>query len=226
MKNTKAKPDGGARRTGAGGLLLACVLLATGCSGKKDHAPASYQDVLDNPPAASRTSSAPALEDPPAFAQLRAQAADHWRDMAVEVAQRVYKAYAERDDLLARPIYLAMPNNRPFTVAFYNLLRTELVSRGMQISYSKEPRGGLLEYFVQTVPFDDRRFNRVLSHLGEERGSNHEIIVNARLSYNNRFVMHCSSIRYINDADLRLYADPQAADPLAESSRRVSITEK
>ncbi len=172
------------------------------------------------------TSPVPVPANPAAYGQITAQASDHWREMAAYTAQRVYKAYEDREDLLELPIYVAPPNNRPFTVAYYNLLRTELVSRGLQVSYNKEPRSVVLEYSVQSVPFDAKRFEEAEKFSGQGSGSDHEIVVNSRLFYRNRFVMHCSSIRYINDADLPLYIDPQAGDPMAESSRSIRITRK
>ncbi|MDR2893657.1 MAG: hypothetical protein LBV80_11375 [Deltaproteobacteria bacterium] len=167
-----------------------------------------------------------------AHLQLKVQASEHWRDIASEVAERVLKAINDRPDLNGRPIFIASPNNRPFTVAFYNLLRSELVSRGLQVSYSKEPGGINLEYTVQTVHFDSGRRSDSTPLIGIDdknrynSPSNNEIIVNARLFHLNRFVVHCSAIRYINDDDWPLYMDPQVADPLAESSRNIRVTNR
>lgn len=166
----------------------------------------------------------PAGTAPTAYTQVKVQAAEHWRGMAVEVADRVLMAVEDRCDIQGRPIHIVHPNNRPFSVAFYNLLRTELVSRGMQVSYDREPGDVVLEYTVQTVPFSDSRFGTGDTHYAPP--SDNEIIVNARLFYQNRFVLHCSAIRYINDADWALYIDPQVADPKAESSRNVRVTNR
>ncbi|MCL1915536.1 MAG: hypothetical protein FWG17_02320 [Desulfovibrionaceae bacterium] len=202
-------------------LLGALCCLSAACAGKPAEPPPDPYDrglVLTSP--------VPLPEDHQAFAQLTAQAAEHWRDMAVDVAERVYKAYADRDDLLEYPLYVAVPNNRPFTVAFYNFLRAELVSRGLQVSHSREAGSILLEYAVQTVPFDPSRFARYSPDGERGPGSNHEVVVQARMFHRNRFIMHCASVRYINDADLDLYKDPQAHDPLAESLRNVRIIRK
>lgn len=173
----------------------------------------------------SKTAPAPAAVEHPLVGQYVDQAAEHWRDMASEVADRVLKAYRDRSDLMDRPIYLPEPNNRPFTVAFYHLLRSELVSRGLQVSYKQEPRSTVLEYTVQTVPFDSSRHAQAKKY-SKVTPSKHEIILNARLHYRNRFVMHASAVRYINDADLALYVDPQASDPMASGSRNIRITRK
>lgn len=200
-------------------LIYASLLM--GCGGASSTAePAERGET-----AAKRPSPAPVAADHAAFLQLVEQAGEHWRDLAVEVAERVLKAYEDRPDLLERPIFIVQPNNRPFSVAFYNLLRTELVSRGLQVSYKQEERSTLLEYTVQTVPFDRSRMDYALKH-GKAKASDNEIIVNARMSYRNRFVMHASSIRYINEADIALYMDPQVYDPMATSSRNIRVTDK
>lgn len=201
MKNFKV----GLRLNALLGMLLALTLVSflMGCGGKQ---------------------AVPAGKPPKAYTQLKIQASEHWRDMAVEVAERVLMAVEDRCDIQGRPIHIVHPNNRPFSVAFYNLLRTELVSRGMQVSYDREPGDVVLEYTVQTVPFDASRFGTGDTHYAPP--SDNEIIVNARLFYQNRFVLHCSAIRYINDADWALYIDPQVADPKAESSRSVRVTNR
>jgi hypothetical protein len=203
-----------------GCLFIALVMLA-GCAAE---GPQAGEPATQRSSWLAHTSPAPMPADHKAFSQLTVQAAEHWRDLAAEVAVRVYKAYSDRLDLLEHPLYIAAPNNRPFSVAFYNLLRAELISRGLQVSYKKEAYSVLLEYAAQTVPFDPSRFERMWPAEGD--GSNHELIVNARMFYHNRFVMHCAAIRYINDKDLALYIDPQIADPLAESTRNIRITGK
>lgn len=204
---------------------LLCAVLLTGCGGREP-APGPVVQIAspgENGPVL--TSPAPVPANHKAYAQLVEQAGEHWRDMASEVAARVFKAYEDRADILAHPLYLPPPNNRPFTVAFYHLLRTELVSRGLQVSNEQEPRSVLLEYWVQTVPFDGGRLN---GSLRSEKAvpSASEIIVSARMFYRNRFVMHCSQVRYINEKDLALYLDPQSFDPQASSSRSIRITGK
>ena len=176
---------------------------------------------------------APVAANHEAHTQLKAQASEHWRDIASEVAERVLKAANDRPDIRNRPIFIAQPNNRPFSVAFYNLLRSELVSRGLQVSHDREPGNVNLEYTVQTVLFDGGRFSDPLRNMGISVSSfgsnrytspsNNEIIVNARLFHQNRFVVHCSAIRYINDADWPLYLDPQVSDPMSESSRNIRV---
>lgn len=193
----------------------------------------SYQSTeqytYEQPKAAKKSSSkrapAPAAVEHPLFGQYVDQAAEHWRDMASEVADRVLKAYRDRSDLMDRPIYLPEPNNRPFSVAFYHLLRSELVSRGLQLSYKQEPRSTVLEYSVQTLAFDASRHDKAKKY-SKVTPPKHEIILNARLHYCNRFVMHASAVRYINDADLAMYIDPQGYDPMASGNRNIRIIRK
>lgn len=206
-------------------LVYASLLL--GCGGSEPD-PADQQAAA---PAAEGqkeqlTAPSPVAAYPQAYSQLVVQAGEHWRDLASDIGARVLKAYEDRSDLLDRPLYLPPPNNRPFTVAFYHLLRTELVSRGLQVSYYKEPRSVVLEYSVQTVPFDPSRRSEPGRFENEAASSDSEVIVSARMFYRNRFVMHASSVRYINEADLALYLDPQSFDPLASSSRSIRIDKK
>lgn len=208
-------------------LVYASLLL--GC-GAYEPDPEEEQDLAE-PVAAPEekpalTSTAPVAANHLAHSQLVVQAGEHWRDLASDIGARVLKAYEDRSDLLDRPLYLPPPNNRPFSVAFYQLLRSELVSRGLQVSYLKEARSVVLEYSVQTVPFDSARRNEPGRFAEEGAASDSEIIVSARMFYRNRFVMHASSVRYINEADLALYLDPQSFDPLAASSRSIRISGK
>jgi hypothetical protein len=159
--------------------------------------------------------------------QPKIQAVEHWRTIAADVADRVLFAIMDRPDLQGKPLFVALPNNRPFSVAFYNLLRTELVSRGLQLSDNRELLSVSVEYAAQTVPFDSSRFDGtgtgIFSGNNDPAPSNNELVVNARMFFQNRFVMHTSAVRYINDEDLPLYLDPQLADPKAESVRNIRI---
>ncbi len=183
------------------------------------------------------TSRVPVPENPRAYVQEKAQAADHWREIAIDVAGRVRQALLERDDLIARPLYVAPPNSRPFMLAFHQLLKTEIVSRAMQVSEQRESDSIQIEYDVLTVFHDPSRMNGgVYSRLadmglaigsivgaGHPSGSDHEIVVNVRMSYRNRYVLHLSYIRYINDADWPLYLSPEALEPGSGKPRTVRV---
>ena len=165
------------------------------------------------------TAPVPPRVNPTAYTQERVQAADHWRNMAEDTAKSVVHALEERRDLIARPLYIQPPNGRPFSIAFYDLVKSELVSRAVQISQTLEPDTLRLEYHVQTVVHD-------ASRSGTWGIGQHEIVVNVRMAVNNRYVMHKSFIHYINEADWPLYLSPESQDPAAGSSRNLRIIKR
>lgn len=155
------------------------------------------------------TSQVPVPEYPKAYTQEIAQAADHWRDIASDVAERVRIALLERRDLLDKPLFVSAPNSRDFDLAFYQLLKTEMVSRAIQVSERAERGTITMDYTVQTVHHDPSR----MTGPRYSGASDHEIVVNVRMAYNNRYVLHLSYIRYINDADWPLYISPESTNP-------------
>lgn len=178
----------------------------------------------------------PVPEKPVAYTQEKAQAVEHWRDIAVDVADKIRDALVVRDDLATKPVFVVPPNSRPFMLAFHQLVKSELVSRAVQISEQREADAVQVEYDVLTVLHDDSRFSGgIYSHLADlgiglgrlftgSSASDHEIVVNVRMAYNNRYVTHLSYIRYINDADWPLYLDAQSVDPSGGKSRTVRVT--
>ena len=159
----------------------------------------------------------PVPEKPVAYTQEKAQAADHWRGIAVDVADKIRDALVERSDIATKSLYVVPPNDRPFMLAFHQLLRTELVSRAIQVAEEPEFDSVRVEYDVLTVLHDPSRFSSgIYGHLADlgiglgrffsgASGSDNEIVVNVRMAHNNRYVVHLSYIRYINDADWPLY---------------------
>lgn len=180
-------------------------------------------------------SNVPVPEKPVAYTQEKAQAAEHWRDIAVDIADKIRDALVERDDLATKPLYVAPPNSRPFMLAFHQLVKSELVSRAVQVSEQRERDAVLIEYDVLTVLHDDSRFSDgVYSRLADmgigigrlftgSSASDHEIVVNVRMAYNNRYVVHRSYIRYINDADWGLYFDGESFDPSGGGTRSIRV---
>ena len=165
------------------------------------------------------TSPVPPQVNPPAYTQERVQAADHWRNMAEDTAKSVVHALEERRDLIARPLYVQPPNGRPFSIAFYDLVKSELVSRAVQLSQTLEPDTLRLEYHVQTVVHD-------ASRRGTWGVGQHEIVVNVRMAFNNRYVMHRSYIHYINEADWALYLSPESQAPDADRTRSLRVIKR
>jgi hypothetical protein len=180
----------------------------------------------------------PLSEAPPLYSQEKIRAADHWDNIADSVALRIQKTLEERPDLVHRPLYVQLPNSRPFSRALYKLLTTRLVSKGMQVSGRVEPDSLLLEYDLQLIRYKGSRENWMpgLASLGLALAnaagagygiaSDHEIIINFRMIHNNRHVMHLSRIFYINDQDWALYADANPADGKADNSRRVPLVSR
>lgn len=177
----------------------------------------------------------PVPQKPAAYTQEKAQAADHWRDIAVDVAEKIRDALVERTDLTPRPVYVEPPNSRPFMLSFHQLLRSELVSRAIQVSEERENDTVVVEFDVLTVTHDPSRLRSgvysVLADMGIGLGrlfsgssaSDNEIIVTIRMSYNNRYVVHRSYIRYVNDADWALYLSPESLNPAAGPARAVRV---
>lgn len=182
--------------------------------------------------------SIPLAANPPLYPQEKLQAADHWDNVANEVAMRIQKSLEDRPDLVNKPIYVQLPNSRPFSIAFYNLLKTRLVSKGMQVSDRPEMDSILLEYSVQTILYEGSRTDWLPSLAGMGIGianafagqysttSDHEIIINASMVHNNRYVMHVSHIHYINDDDWALYMDPNSFDVNADTSRQIRLVKQ
>ncbi len=196
------------------GLLSLLALVAAGCT----------------------STSIPVAKNPPLYSQEKLRAVDHWDNIADLVATRVQKSLEDRPDLINKPLYVRPPSDRPFIMVFYSLLRTRLVSKGMQVSEICEPDSLIIEYNVQTVLFDEWRSGWLpsLSSMGigvlnavtgkYTTASDHEIIVNTSMLHNNRYVMHLSNIYYINDDDWPLYISPESFDPKAATTRTVRIS--
>lgn len=151
-------------------------------------------------------SAVPEPEEPLAYYQVRVQAADHWREIAIDVAEKIRSALLDRDDLLTKPVYVVPPPTRPFMAAFHQFLKTEMVSRAMQVSERRESDSLVLKYDVLAIAFDPSR----MGFIRPSGASDHEIVVNVRMAYNNRYVRHLSYIHYINDDDWRQYTGSDA----------------
>lgn len=193
--------------------------------------------------------------------QYKMQSAGHWQVLATDVADRILKAIEDRDDLLLKPLYLEPPNSRPFSVGFYKLLTSELVSRGMQVSLERESDVVDVEYDVLAILHNPRgqrppigtftalsagvSVARALNSVSEwipaaigagmladlasgavTSTSNREVLISVSMSYNNRYVVHTSSVYYINDPDYEQFVDPQSRGHYVQEfqSRPVRVT--
>ncbi len=179
----------------------------------------------------------PVASTPPLHEQDKLRAVDHWDNLADTVAKRVQKTLEDRPDLIAMPLYVQPPNDRPFSIAFYNLLRTRLVTKGMQVSEQLEPCSLVIEYDVQTVQHESGgSWSPSLAGVGMGLAglvtggygvpSRNEIVLNTRMAYQNRYVMHLSQLAYIDDDEWAMYISPESIDPQNASTRRVRIVSR
>ncbi|MDR2488732.1 MAG: hypothetical protein LBD42_04495 [Desulfovibrio sp.] len=181
--------------------------------------------------------SRPLATNPSLHTQEKLQAVDHWDNIADTVAMRVQKSLEDRRDLINKPIYIQPPNDRAFSMAFYDLLRTRLVSRGMQVSDKREADSLMLNYSVQTVLHDSSaNWTPSLAALGIAvvnsvtgsftTRSDHEIIINSDMVYKNRYVMHLSTVCYIDDKEWPMYISPESFDPNGAQTRTVRLVDR
>lgn len=179
----------------------------------------------------------PLATNPPVYEQQKLQAVDHWDNVADTVATRVQKSLSDRRDLINKPIFVQPPNDRPFSMAFYNLLCTRLVSKGMQVVDRREADSLVLNYSVQTVLHDSSTdWTPSLAAMGIglvnmvtgsfTSRSEHEIIINSELLHKNRYVMHLSTVCYINDDEWPMYISPESFDPNGSQTRTVRLVSR
>jgi len=114
-------------------------------------------------------------QPPPTTAERREAEARRWQALAQDVAKEVQGAVLQRDDLMLLPIYVRPPMDSRFSQAFSPMLESALVSRGLEVSVQQED-ALVLDYSVQD-----------------------NVVLNAGLRYNNRYVMHMSRVAYLGD---------------------------
>ena len=175
----------------------------------------------------------PLATAPPLYEQYKLQSADHWDTVAEGVASRVQKTLEDRPDLIGKPLYIAPPNDGIFTRTFASLLRSRLVSKGMQVSEFHEADAITINYNVQMVLHDSGRgdYGVGLANLGIAVGgvftggytttSDHEVVINTYMVHRNRYAMSLSQVCYIHDKDWNLYFDPDMLRRKTESADSV-----
>lgn len=162
----------------------------------------------------------PVPEKPVAYSQEKVQATDHWREVAIDIADKIRDALVERTDLVMKPLYVVQPDSRPFMLAFHQVVKSALVSRAVQVSEEREADSVQVEYDVLTVHFDSSR-----KGIGSS-ASNGEVVITLRMAYDNRYVVHRSYIRYINDADWLQYLNRESLEPGSGRSRMIRVTNR
>lgn len=86
----------------------------------------------------------------PMSGQKKMQAAEHWNILAKDVAERAAKAIEDRVELRLLAIDVGTDQNSPFHDVFKELLKSQLVFKGLQVS-EKEENQLELKYKVQVV---------------------------------------------------------------------------
>ena len=172
----------------------------------------------------------PLPTSPPLYRQDKLQSADHWDTVANGVANRVQQTLEDRPDLIGRPLYVRPPNDGVFVRTFASLLRSRLVSKGMQVTETPESDSIFVNFNVMLVLHDESRgdWGVSIAGLGVAIGnvftggstspSDHEVVINTTMVSNNRYAMSLSQVCYINDADWMLYFDPAMLRQEGESA--------
>ena len=121
-----------------------------------------------------------------------------WHVLAARMADRVKAALSYRGDIIAKPIFVQPTSGRVFAQAMTQMLNSELVSRGLQVTLNQTPDTLLLEFSAVTVPRPD----------SEVSGSYRELLVIMSMWYGNRQVLHTTSAYYVREDQLANYVHP------------------
>ncbi len=186
MRTQYTRPQRGARLRIAGPVLMPVLILLlsalflAGCASRAscDGAPKGYSRPIEPLYRNGRTIGQPLT----------------WQPIASDVAASARKALEDRPDLMDKPIFIPPPNGRTFPMVFFNLLKTELVSRGLQVANFPEENNVDLNFSLYRVRND-----------GSTRRP-FDVVIVVRMLYNNRYVMHKSGVYFIPEDSRRLYA--------------------
>lgn len=121
-----------------------------------------------------------------------------WHVLASRMADRVKAALSWRGDIIAKPIFVQPTSARPFAQGMTQMLNSELVSRGLQVTLNRTPDTLLLEFNSFVVPPPDR----------EVDSSYRELLVVMSLWYGNRQVLHTTSSYRVREDELANYVHP------------------
>ena len=173
------------------------------------------------------------LNDPellPSDGQRIRGAAD-WESLARSIAHRVQDTIAVRPDLQNMPIFVQEPKAMPFEHVFHEFLRTALVSRGLQVVHLRQSNALVLEYdalLVRPVNQNNVSFFDMGVDQTPSRRDNapREVLINARLVFSNRFAMHLSALRIIENEEWVLYLAQSGDTGSLRGARRVRVLTK
>ncbi len=182
-------------------MLLLAIVLAGGCSSGYQP-PAFYPlGAVDYPHPAK---SAPTY-------QRKLWSVQHWDDVASHVANRLVRELCQcrRPTIGGWVLYVHKPqNNSDFTDAFHELLITQLVNRGFQISEDPYSAGVPMTYQVQTI---DHR------NMFHRKGPDNEVLVTTSVMSGDQYLARISDTYYVADYDMGHYYS-QAPE------RRIQVT--
>lgn len=165
--------------------LLLSALFLSGCA---------YKASADGAPKGQREPIEPLYHNGKTVIKMTS-----WHYVASDIAASVRKALEDRGDLLDKALYLPPPNASSFPVVFYNLLKSELVSRGLQLAELPEQNVVNLNFSLYKV-----------KHHYSPSSWYYEVAIVARMSHNNRYVMHKSGSYKVRNDDSRLYKNTDA----------------
>lgn len=190
--------------------LTGLLVLLVGCK-------TMHQEGLASPTAASYSESY----------QQSLQASAHWRTVALDISQQVKHTLARRG-MESRRLYVQVPAGRSdFNRAFHDFILSSMLGHGLQIS--SEPKGSLpISYDVQLIEYKPGRKGLITDAQAQSRQlaevPNMEVIVSAAIVDANQYLMHETSIYYINERDSRLYeAVIPAVLPAPLQGRKLSV---
>nr|AGF93683.1 hypothetical protein FLSS-16_0024 [uncultured organism] len=87
--------------------------------------------------------------------QQKIQAVQHWKILASEVAETIRNRMEEKITKLHKSIYVAPSGNTPFEQAFRDLLISQLIKQGLNVTH-KNGDHLLLSFEVETFKHHDR----------------------------------------------------------------------
>lgn len=172
-------------------LLIICVLCLSASAAWARKAEERWGD-LPYPPDSEVVGT---LEPDSTFTLKRVE---QWQVIAARMADRVKAAMSYRGDIIAKPIYVQPTSNRAFSQAMTQMLNSELVSRGLQVTLNRTPDTLVLEFSAATVPTPDRAVD----------SSYRELLIIMSMWYGNRQILHTTSAYYVREDQLANYVHP------------------
>lgn len=137
---------------------------------------------------------------------------EKWHDLAARMADRVWSALHYRQDLKGLPLKVFASNGQPFSLAFGDMLVSELVSRGLMVVVGDDPRAVPLSYHSLVVP-------------GQPGPA---VVLNISLWNKREQIVNVTNAFNVDDSEVALYYSPDAPGnqvPVAET-RSVRMVSK